>query len=114
MISSDFEKPVVKTETDEIAEPEIYNDSEFLELEDIAGSVRNLINEVEAEEGNNDDCRDNEYCDNDYYDEIVYGNERNMKIRSINIPKEIIGRHEFLKELPSGVAVMGGICKKCS
>ena len=53
MISSDFEKPVVKTETDGIAEPEIYNDSESLELEDIAGSVKNLINEVEAEEGNN-------------------------------------------------------------
>lgn len=117
MISSDFEKPVVKTETDGIAEPEIYNDSESLELEDIAGSVKNLINEVEAEEGNNDDYRDNEYCDNGYYDEIVYGNERvefderNMKIRSINIPKEIIGRHEFLKELPSGVVVMGGFAR---
>ena len=112
MISSNFEKSIIETETEEIAEPEVYNDGESLELGDITDSVKNLINEVEAEEDNND-----EYRDDDYDNEIVYGDERvefderNMKIRSIDIPKEILGRHEFLKELPSGVAVMGGFAR---
>ena len=60
-----------------------------------------------------DDEDEDWYEDDDYYEsyereELI---EENLELISIDIPKHIIERLPFLLELPSGIAVMGGVAR---
>lgn len=50
------------------------------------------------------------YEDEDEYERADI-REAEQKIRAIPLPEEFLERYEFLKELPDGVAVMGGVAR---
>ena len=68
-----------------------------------------------------DEYDDDEYDDDEYDDdqdeEIHFGKERSdfyedkISLQEIPIPKYILERYSFIKELPSGIAVMGGVAR---
>ena len=63
-----------------------------------------------------DDDYDDDY-DDDQDEEIHFGKERSdfyedkISLQEIPIPKYILERYSFIKELPSGIAVMGGVAR---
>ena len=69
------------------------------------------------EDEDDEDYDDEEYYDNDNYYESHSGEERielkeeNLRIGTIPLPDYILERYNFLKELPDGIAVMGGVAR---
>ncbi len=59
-----------------------------------------------------------DYDDDDDQDEVIHSgkersdfNEDKISLQEIPIPKYILERYSFIKELPSGIAVMGGVAR---
>ncbi len=74
-------------------------------------------NEEDEDYDDDDYDDDNDYDDYDYDSYYHEGNERidydekNLKLIEMPLPKSIIERYGFIKELPEGVAVMGGVAR---
>ena len=80
--------------------------------EDTYNNEDDNINQYD-EETSYDDEDEDWYEDSEYYEsyEREELKEENLELISIDIPKHIIERFPFLLELPSGIAVMGGVAR---
>ena len=105
----------------------MHGDSESFEKEsenssDIAELATSSLSRAAREQGDDYDLRDD---DNDYngsgcyseYEERHYGeartdfDEEKLTFQEISLPAYILERYSFLRELPHGVAVMGGMAR---